>query len=253
LVQTVAADESIDGSVTCIGTLVKTLTVSGSTLTIVLTADQLYANNLVVVTLLSTIAATDGVTLSENYEFFFGTTFDPFYAGTRHVRLRLGGLGNTFPDETINLAIWLASKEVVALTPPSVFDVTAYNQAKTMFTVCLASYYLVGGGSGAGSGQRKRLADLDVSTDSGNTKSLLDDLQKCFERYELALRSGGESGFNTQLRPKIAIKGELDPDCPPFGRSWTYSELPMANTRMKDALNRRWYNTFLSFSRWNSR
>jgi len=244
-VEGVAVDESID-LISATGDLTTTLSVSGATLTITLAADQLYENNLVVVSLDEDIASDEGDTLGEAYEFFFATTLNPFYAGTRHVRLRLGSYGNSFPDETVNLAIWDASREVDALTPPVIEDGAAYERAKNMFVVCLASWYLLGGLKASSGGARKRLADLDISKDLRGTLELSNDLEKCIDRYELALRSGGDAGFGTSLKPAVAIKGEDDNDEPAFGRRWGYNENspPIANARYSNSDYRRWYRGF---------
>jgi hypothetical protein len=242
-VESFASDESIDGSVPYTGVLTKTLSVSGTTLTITLAADQLYVNNIVVVTLDSSIGSTSSNILGTDYEFFWGTTYDPFYAGTRHVRLRLGSVGSSIPDETINMAIWDASREVAAITPSTISDSAGYVRARTMYVVCLASWYLISGGRLSGGGERKRLADLDISRDSGVTDASVDDLKECFERYELALRSGGDAGYGASLRPLGAVKGSDDPDEPIWGRRWETPSIPVANARFTYSNWRRWYKT----------
>jgi hypothetical protein len=240
-----AVDDSLDQSVPYTETLTYSVSVSGTVITITLDADQLYENNLVVVTLDSSIADTDGNTLGSDTAFFFGTSLNPFYAGIRHVRLRLGAIGDRFPDETIAFAIWDASREALALAPASIGDSSAYIRARTMFVVCLASWYLVGGGRSSTGGGRKRLADLDVSIDDSVSTAIMDDLKDCFDRYELALRSGGEAGFGASLKPLAVVKGTNDLDEPAFGRTWErVSEAPISNARHSQSSWRRWYHTY---------
>lgn len=238
-----AADESIDQSFPFTGELTKTLSVSGSTLTITLDADQLYDNNLVVTTVDSSVSSSGGYSLSEEYESFFATTYTPFYAGTRIVRLRLGSYGNNIPEETINFAIWQASLEAQALAASSTIDANAFNVSRRMFTACLAAYWLIGGGKLSNGGVRKRLADLDISRDAGNIKEIDDSLRDCLGRYELALMTGGESGFGGSLKPKNVVKGDNDPDEPCFGRRWVTPTTPVANSRTTGHSWRRYYKT----------
>jgi hypothetical protein len=239
-----AIDESLDGSILYTGDLTKSLSVSGSTLTITLDANQLYENNLVITTLKSTIESTSDVALGADDEYFFATRLNPFYAATRLVRLRMGAWGNSFADETINLAIWDASREADAIAPSSISDSDGYRRARQMYVACLATWYLIGGGKIASEGQRKRLADLDVSSDSGASKDLLEDLKDCFQRYELAMRTGGDAGYGSRLRPRVAVKGEDDLDEPAFGRQWHTGGLPVGNSRYSLSIWRRWYHTF---------
>lgn len=238
-----AADESVDQSVEYTGELTKSLSVSSATITITLDADQLYDNNLVVISLDETISSSGGYSLSEDYEFYFATTYTPFYAGTRIVKLRLGAIGNNIPEETINFAIWQASLEAQAIAASEIVDTNSFNVAKRMFVTCLAAYWLVSGGKLSGGGVRKRLADLDISRDAGGSQLLDDDLKDCLAKYELALMTGGESGFGTSLKPEMVVKGRDDLDEPIFGRRWVVSTTPMANTKTTRTYWRRAYST----------
>lgn len=238
-----AADESVDQSVQFTGELTKSLSVSGTVLTITLTADQLYENNLVVTTIDSTVSSTAGSSMSEDYEFYFATVYNPFCVGTRLVRLRLGATGNNIPDETINFAIWQASIEAQAIAASEIVDADAFNLAKRMFTACLATYWLVGGGKLSNGGVRKRLADLDISRDSGNTQAIDDEIKECLDRYELILSTGGESGFGTSLKPNMVVKGEDDLDEPIFGRRWMVPQVPIGNSKVSRTTWRRSYKS----------
>jgi len=215
-----SADESIDLGINVTGELTKTLSVSDSTVTITLEADQLYINNLVEITFDTTVTDEDGNALSSDYQFFFTTTYSPYYAGVRHVRLRLGSFGDTFTNDAVALAIWDASRDANAIAPSSVADADAFNRARNMYVVCLAAWILLSGSKPSGGGVRKRLADLDISRDGGGVVEYSNDLNECLNRYELAMRSGGEVGYGTGLKPKGVVKGSRDVDSPAFSRRW---------------------------------
>jgi hypothetical protein len=233
-------------------------------------ASQLYSNNVVFITLGSTIADTDGNTLGSNYESYFTTTYDPMFTHVRRIRLDLGALIVDIPDDTINLAIFEASLEAQALTfglltitPPSVLRF--FNFARRQYVTCLAEIILlnaISGGSVIEGGKSKRLADLQISySGGGQFDNLLKKAADCRMKWEATLTSSGEIGPGTSQKPSMVIKGRLDPDRPEFGRDWeptsTHSgigsEYPAANTKTRDTvLNRRWRRSFAA-NRWGSR
>lgn len=243
-----AVDGSRTGNPAYTEVLTKSLSLLDAALTITLDPNEVFVNNLIVVTLGSSIANADGNTLGSNYEFFFGTELTPFYAGIRHVRLRLGSLGNYYPDETIALAIWDASREADAFATHilAVTDSDGYERARQQFVVCFAAWVLVSGGSGAsGESVRKRLGDFDVSRSpaSGST-GLDDDLKACVDYYQMIMEQGGETGL--VHKPLNVVKGDADIDAPHSGRLWEIPEVPVGNARVLYSGSRRWYKTHLS-------
>jgi len=251
-----AADGSTSGNPQYTETITKSLSVSSSTLTITLDADQLYDNNVVVVTLDSTISDTDDNTLGTDYEFFFSTAFAPFYAGVRHVRLRLGSLGNYFPDETIAFAIWDASREADAFAPSTIHDTTQYNRARTQFVVCFAAWVLSSSSGSISGSVRKRLGDFDVSRSEGSGSTGLDDtLKDCWEYYYGLLVGGGELARNFPA-PQGVVKGDECLDEPNYGRLWDLPTQisPIVNNKVLYTGERRWYSTFVrksgKYRRW---
>ncbi len=248
-----AVDGSMTGEPEYTAVLTKTLSVSGMGLTITIDPAEVFDNNNIVVTLDETIADIDGVSLGADHEFFFGTELDPFYAGIRHVRLRLGSLGNYYPDETIALAIWDASREAYVFAPHllAITDVAAYERARQQFVVCFAAWVLVSGGAAAsGESVRKRLGDFDVSRSpaSGST-GLDDDLKDCISYYQAIMEGGG--GLAPLHKPLNVVKGDYDVDAPHHGRLWEIPEVPIGNARVLHSGSRRWYKTNLSVrSRW---
>ena len=235
-----AADGDLSGAIPYTETLTKSLSVSDQTLSVVLGTGQLFVNNLVVIGLDSSIADTDGVTLGSNQEFFYGTTLTPFYAGVRSVQLRLGAIGNSFPEETIAMAVWEASREALAFTPLVIENVTIFNHARRNFVACYASLLLINSSGSITGSVRKRLGDFDVSRSEGSGSAGLDDkLQDCIDRFFPLLEAGGEPGLSSVPLQGV-VKGDLSVDEPLFGRGWTVPSTPIANDKILYAGHRRW-------------
>jgi hypothetical protein len=221
------------------------LEVVGAVLTITLDPDEIFDNNVVTIMLDETIADTNGNSLAEDYSFYFGTEYDPFYAGIRQVKLRLGNFGSYYPDETIALAIWDASKEADAFAPhiDIITDSEGYIRAREQFVVCFAAWILVSGGTGSlGESVRKRLGDFDVSR-SPSGASFDDDLKDCISYYQAIMDGGGVLG--KKYKPVNVVKGDYDTDSPHFGRLWEIPEVPVGNARVLYTDSRRWYKTHL--------
>ena len=246
-----AVDGSTDGSIAFTETLTVSSAVSGTTLTITLDPSEVYVNNIIVVTLGSAIADVDGNTLGSDYTFFFGTALTPFYAGIRLVRLRLGSLGNSFPDETVAMSIWTASEMADAYTPANIEYTEVFNEARRQFVVCYAAFLLIAGGSSIfGGSVRKRLGDFDVSRSDGgaNTAGLDDILKDCWERWLSIIQAGGDVEAAEDDRPPVlqplnVVKGDDDIDSPHYGRLWEIPATPIGNARVLYSGERRWYKT----------
>lgn len=247
-----AADDSVGGPAFT-PNITKTLLVAGATLTITPDPGQIFDNNIVIVRLSASIADVGGLILGSDYEFFFGTTLTPYYAGIRHVRLRLGAIGNYFPDETIALAIWDASRVADAYTPAVIVNPAAFNEARRQFVVCYAAYELVAGGASASGGSvRKRLGDFDVSRSGGSSSSggLDDALKECWEKYLALIEAGGDPEAAEEGIPSLAlqipqgvVKGDYDVDATHYGRLWEVPitpSPPLANVRALYVGSRRW-------------
>jgi hypothetical protein len=235
------ADDSISG-VNYTATILKTLSVSGAILTITPTPiGQVYANNVVLITLDSSIADTSGTTLGADYTYFFGTTLTPFYAGIRQVLLRLGSAGNYFPEETIAFAIWEASRLATAYTPSAVLNSTVFTEARRQFVICYAAWILItSGAGGTGGSVRKRLGDFDVSRSESSIGGLDDALKDCWERYLEMLEGGGDIHGLEASRPVNVVKGDMSYDEPHYGRLWEIPSAPIANARVLYTDHRRW-------------
>lgn len=222
---------------------------------------QLLNNNVVLVELKSSIAATDGSTLGQDYRWHFTTTYDPLYTSARRIRLDIGPLIKDVSDDTINLAIFEASLEADALTfgtlQPDNWKYFYF--ARRMYTTCLAEMILLGGilGSG-GNAKSKRLGDLDISY-GGNAEQLMKKAISCMSKYESVLTSAGVLASGTSLQPQNVIKGEYDPDRPNPGRDWEPTssylgaevQMPAANTKSQYTWKRRKQADFAWPGRWN--
>lgn len=238
-----AVDGSVSGEPQYTETLTKTLSLSGATLTITLGASQLYNNNIVVVTLDDSISDSNGNTLGSDYSFFFSTNLTPFYGAPRLVRLRLGSVGNSIPEDTINLAIWDASRHLDVIIPTTISSSDSYSRAKLMYANCMAAWILLSSGGSLSSGSvRKRLADFDVSRSEGGVgKDLEKSLQDCINYNERVILAGGL--YPPNLKPRMGVKGDSNVDEAPYGRGWTVPSTPIMNGSVLPTGSRRWRKT----------
>jgi hypothetical protein len=204
-----------------------TVTVSGATITIAITADQLYENNIVYLTMLSSIAATDGDTLGRDTYYYFTTSYNPMFSSIRRVRLDMGSFIANVPDEAIYLALFEASLQANenALYTSTITNGSLYLMAKREYTTCMAELILAKallGNSGVSERMSKSLGDLAVSR-GGNLSGLKEALAKfedCAVRWEITLQSGGDIGPGMSLRPQVSIKGAWAEDAIVVGRQW---------------------------------
>lgn len=214
------------------------------------TDSQLFNNNMVKIVLDSTVADTDGNTLGSDYEFYYTTAYDPLYVSSRVVRLDIGFYLTNVPDDTINLAIFEASREAVVLTfPASRENITFYNYARQQYVTCVAEERLLWNLVDSAA-KAKRLADLDV-TIGGNYKELLEKLHACKQNWRHVLVSGGARSPDTGLAPDYGVRTYTDADRPIFGRgiypvnAQASEHYPAANTvKIKKSTERRWTSTF---------
>jgi len=227
-------------------------TVSGNTLNIVVASGEMVDNALVTITLDSAIASTGGETLSSDYEFWFTTTYSPYYCTLRKLRLDVGAFIGAVPDDTINLAIFEASLEADAFTWATEINTNYFNFVRGRYTCCKAAEILLLNATGGATNLKsKRLGDLAVEYDPKGANDALNRALACLEKFEMAVQAGG---YAVQT-PAMVVKGELDPDRPPTGRGWSSgrASLPAANTRYKEAGSRRYTNTYFLSRRGKTR
>jgi len=229
------------------GTCVASAAVSGSDLTLTVASGYLLRNNLVTVTLDSTIASTAGTALGTDYEFTFTTEYSTMYCTLRKLRLMVGAYIGSVGDDTVNLAIFVASREADLLTWNKDTPTDEYYMfARSQWTCCRAAQILLMntiGGSGAL--KSKRLGDLAVEYDtSSDVSKPLNNAEDCLLRWEGALAAGGRQ----VQTPMMTVKGQYDIDRHPVGRGWLHTrdvhntQTPAANKRLRLWNSRRYRN-----------
>lgn len=240
-----------DPSVPASGYIAFEPTVADNVLTLSIPRYQLYANNLVTVTLDSTIADTDGTALGEDYEWEFTTTYDPLYCTVRRLRLEIGQFIVNVPDDTLNLAIHLASLEADSMTFNTDTEDDAYYQfVRSQWACCRAQEMLLLNTVGAsGALKSKKLGDLSVEYDTssgGSMRIALERAVACQEKWEQLLQQGGR----TIQTPVISVKGEWDVDRPSIGRGWAHTRdiynpsVPASNRRVRYTDSRRYRSIY---------
>lgn len=232
---------------TCSGLLNTTLSVDNDTLTIVVASGLLFANNVVTVTLDGAIQNTSGTPLNDDYDFYFTTIYSPLYSSVRRLRLETGAFLSTVPDDTLNFAIYEASKEADQLTWGETTVVTEYYEfARRQWVTCKSAEILLTNVLGTGGGLKsKKLGDFEVSYDSTNGKNMLDKVLACLDKWTPAIQAGG---LSIQV-PVATIKGEYDPDRPTTGRLWENTGMPASNYRYVPSGKRRVVNSY--YNRWS--
>lgn len=229
------------------------LSVSGNTVTLELDPDQLKPNDLVQIEASGIQDADDGTALTE-FSSFFTTTYSPMYTSIRLIRLDLGPIISSVPNETVMLAAYEGSLYVDAISFKSPSTNTEYlAMAKKRLATCMAELILLRGAVGLSLGQdmSKTLADLKVSRGGGDIDATrkLDDLEECVARWRVPVETGGEVSTETSLLPRHAVKGSWAEDAIGVGREWEptsgigVNHTPAANA-YKRSTSRRWVRTY---------
>jgi hypothetical protein len=221
--------------------------VSGSQISIVVPSGSLPNNKVVYVTLDSTIQGVNGVALGEDYQWTFTTVYSPMYSTLRRIRLSIGNFIQDVPDDTINLAIYMASVMAGEMTwNVDGADNDYYEFVRQQWAHCKAEELLLMNTiGGAGSLKSKKLGDLQVEYNTSQAITpALDRALECQAKWEGALMSGGRQEQTAQG----VVKGALDPDRPPIGRGWMHTrssahrQTPAANRKTLYTSHRRYYN-----------
>lgn len=212
-------------------------------------------NNIVHVTIPTSIQGTNGAVLSEPYEFEFMTTTSPSYTKVRKIRLEIGGFISGIEDDTIQQAILEASLDADAITFQATRNTNFYNHARREYSTCLASKILLSNTTAKSMLKSKSLADLSVTYDPMALNEALNRLGDCIGRWEQQVIAGGYA--KAIQSPRSVVKGEFDPDRPTVSRIWQSSDegnlvsrrIPAANNRVRNAGHRRSLRTFWPRSR----
>jgi hypothetical protein len=214
-----------DVTFTATGTLDYVAVVSGNTITITLDPGQLYQNNIVILTLDSLIADTDGNTLGTDYTSYFSTPYSPLYSSMRRIQLDIGPFITDVDEETIMLAILDASVYADSINfTNSIENTTFYYRARWEYTTCHAEHTLIRamlGDTGLSDRLTKKLGDLEVSRGGAvGLNDMLADLKDCMLEWEVVLQSGGALTPNTSVKPVYGVKGQYAEDAIVVGRQW---------------------------------
>lgn len=234
--------DSVNGDMTIpsAGTVTFTSNTVGKVVTLTLTT-SLLENNVVEVTIGNSIADCGGDFLSTiDPSFYFTTTYSPLYVTARRIRLDIGAHIVGIPTDTINLAIFEASRTADILSSEGTITNQAYFELiKRNFVICEASGILLNGVAAQGNISAKKLGDFSVSYDTKYLPNLLDRLAECVDKWQPLLMSGGDVKEHT-----IAVKGLFDPNRPELGRIWEKGGriVPAANT--KESYFYRWRKTW---------
>lgn len=206
--------------------------------------NQLLENMIVTIIVSGTIKDMFGNEIGEDQEFYFTTTYKPLYSSIRRVKLDVGPFVKGIPDDTINLAIFEASREADYLT----FDKDTANysdlyiHARRQYTSYRSEQILLSNMTAAGLIKSKKLGDFQVDYDSTAISKILDKISADLVRWEKQINTGGKG---TQTLRNF-IKGANDPDRPRNGRMWERPDgWPVANARFVTSSGRRWEKGYL--------
>jgi hypothetical protein len=171
------------------------------------------------------------------------------YSTARLVKLKIGSFISDIRLDTINLAIFTASRDADYLTwNKDYLDDDYYKFARSQWVACKAAQILLINAAGESSILKsKRLGDLEVEYTG---KNYLDRpiklIEECLSRWEGALMAGGRQ----VQTPVGVVKGDLDVDRPPIGRGYIHtrdlynSQMPVANRRLRFSDSRRFRNVY---------
>lgn len=203
----------------------------------------LSSNQLITVTLASTIEDTSGIPLGEDYSFAFITTFNPFYSDPKLMRAYAGSWISAVGDDTLSLMIYEASKEADLITPPYVEkNARIFYEARKNYTTYNAILKLVEMPINQG-GMTKMLGDLLVKREGANFLDMIERITDNKRKWEAVVNDGGDTGLNQSRPPRITSKGILDPDRRQIGRLWVtpnQGDWPGANGKSRETPYRRW-------------
>jgi hypothetical protein len=206
-------------------------------------------NTLVEILLSKDITSINGVSLDEDFGFFYTTSYNPLYSSVKKVKLDAGGMIGNLPDDTINLAILEASIEADVLHfRKAIINENVFVHARRQYVTCLAAQGLAQNIlANGGVVKSKALADFKVEYDVNILGDLLRSLNDCCKKWEAQIQTGG--GARTVRNPRMVVKGELDPDRPATGKLWyglSSGEQPIGNNKYRTSGTRRWRTGWIS-------
>lgn len=128
------------------------------------------------------------------------------YCTLRRVKMQIGAFIPNIEDDTVNLSIFMASKDADSLLWNTAGATTDYYLfAKQQWTCCKAAETLLINAFGSrGALKSKSLGDLKVeyNADTSILMIPLQQIQTCLGKYEIAILAGGQS---VQI-PVVAVR-----------------------------------------------
>ena len=182
-------------------------------------------NSLVVITLDSSIADSDGNSLETDRLYSFSTEYNPWYASVEMLRMEMGSWVDLVPDDTIALAIHWSSLEannITGVIPKS----ERYYYARTrfvMYDAAIKLFTMPTGVSSPGSGKQKQLGDLMIENGGSldfDLKALISELKSERDEWWRVVNAGGCIVPGQGLGPSSAMKGGSLKDKIQRSREW---------------------------------
>lgn len=242
----------VDGDNTnnpAVGAITATSSITDNVLTINIAANQLNENNILSIIFDDNLlVATDGSKVEEPpLEYFLTTAYNPLYGTARIIRSRFGAFINEVRDDTINLAIYDASRIADAQIPEFVGLQAGITQPfldrldfwkKEYAKVCASITVLNNSPAIAFRQKSKLLGDMEITWQQSKIiEKMMDQLyaQKDYlDNYISNLARFPQSA-------QMAVKGALDWDRPVVGRGVEASiwDPPAANADFSPPYSRR--------------
>lgn len=208
----------------------------------VLEISQLANNQVVTVTIPTSLKATDGTSLAEVYTFDFMTKISPAYTSIRKLLLSAGSFLGGLDDDILQTAILEASLSAnVIQFSDTIVNNGLFAHARREYTTCLAAHMLVMNLLRSPL-KSKTLDNLSVSYDTNGLRDALKSFEECLQKWGDQISTGGEGAGN----PKMVIKGRQDPDRIPVGRGWIENNRggkPIGNAYVRPFGMRRWFKS----------
>jgi hypothetical protein len=205
-------------------------------------------NELILITLDSTISDFEGNQLNEDYEFYYCTEFNPFYAPIEMLRVECGTWMNDIPDDTLGLAIHWSSIKADQFTCKKPVGQN-YFYARTrfvLFDAAISLFTMPVGAYGSNSKTHKTLGDLSVQNADLDLdiKDLLKEYKEQRDEWMRVINAGGHVTFGQSFGTTFGEKGIKRSDKNLISRQWhdpwnEYYWLPTNNSKyMKPGENK---------------
>lgn len=166
-------------------------------------------NSLILITL-KNIKDVDGNELLKDYNLFFTTEYNPFYASVEMLKMEMGSWTNNVPDDTIALSIHWSSLEANNITgrKPNSERYFFARSRFVMYDAALRLFSMPIGGIGS-DGKQKQLGDLMIENKDSldfALKDLVKELKAERDEWWRVVNAGGCIVSGQGLGPSFAEK-----------------------------------------------